>query len=180
VTSDLRDGLLICEDPQSNRGWTHSSPNCTCSSCFHLKGIGSAREKLPSLRQLSVIVNLTCGSRQGNDRPVVGTFANGRPRKGELYRPRNPPLLSLKNSTDGMVAYAGVFCGQMPLGFFEGMKIEWVLVRFNRDTIHHNVENVCPHPRDKCWCIGRSIDEESLWGLEREITRRLLGGLGGS
>jgi hypothetical protein len=175
IESDLRDGFLISEDPRVNLGWTHSSPNCMCSHCFVLKGIGSARDKLPSLRKLSVVVNFMCKSGQGNERPVVGIFANGRPRKGQLYRPKYPPLLALKNSKEGLLAFVREFFKRMPLVFFQGMKLELVIVKIG-GSITHNMRNVCPHPRDRCWCIGRSLDEGSLTGLKDEITKLLFCG----
>jgi len=176
IESDLRDGFYTSEYSRFGNGWAHRRLDCSCPYCSQFRVIDNAKDRLPALRQLNVVITFTCGGwgGQGNQRPVIGTFANGRPRMGQLYRPKNPSALVLKNSKAKMASFAGELYKQMPLRFFHGMMLERVLVVFNTDRIKHNKDNECSHPRDRCWCIGRSIAEQSLTGLKGEITRLMV------
>jgi len=56
--------------------------------------------------------------------------------------------------------------------------MERVCVEFWMEGVEHDSRNVCQFPGNRCWCRGRSIDDESLRrsGLAEDIEKKLIGG----
>lgn len=184
IQSDFRDGFSFARGVDHGaHGWgtSYLGTGCLCPSCFALWGLKTDVTDQLSARELRLRVYFTCRQGQGNERPVIGQLADGRLRKGRLYRPKDPtPLVWVDNDGGSIEELVEHLCDEMPLRIFSGGggKMESVDVRFCTERIEHDSRNECPHPRDRCWCIGRSIDEETLprIALVREIERRLTGG----
>jgi hypothetical protein len=140
--------------------------------------LAASNTSLTQLKFLELCISFICKKGQGNTRPVIGTLMkSGRPKFGALYRPTDPgPLRYVGGDSDGEV---GMWCRRRPLSVFR-VKVEGVQVRFcgERVEAEHHPGNRCENPGDRCWCIGRRIDEESLRGsgIVGEIGRKLIGG----
>jgi hypothetical protein len=176
IESDLRDGFSFCPSALS-QGWETGHGACLCPWCFALGSLANnLSDQFPALRELRLRIIFRCRRGQGNTRPVIGRLANGRARKGLLYRPRNPSALVCVDGSDRIEDFVKELCGQRPLRAFQGMKWEAVDLRFCTERIEHDPGNECPHPRD--WCIGRRMDEDSLQrsGIAQEIKKRLMSG----
>jgi hypothetical protein len=184
IDSDLRDGFRLSRAPGIAHGWEtgHGRGVCCCPFCFAnfasfaTGSVDDVMDKLPAVRELRLRIEFRCRWGQGNVRPVVGQFANGRVRKGHLYRPRNPVPLVCVDDRATVVEFVREFCGLWPLKIFEGRKMEVACVDFSTEGIKHDPRNECPHPSDRCWCRGRNIDKESLQmsGIVEEIEKRML------
>jgi hypothetical protein len=195
IHSDRRDGFRFAWNHP--RDWTGHGARCTCSSCLLMPGIigqGEIVDRIPAFTQLTLRIFFECGRGQGNTRLTIGHFANGRPKKGKLYRPKNPiPLVCVEDPerieqfvTTQLVedsprlpgARGARTRGLLHMFSVWRKKVESVDFHVFKSHISHNPNNQPPHPADKCWCVGRAIDAESLEqsGLIREIRKRLIDG----
>ncbi|KAG4441568.1 hypothetical protein IFR05_002953 [Cadophora sp. M221] len=179
ITTDHRDGFLFDEISRfSGLCSTFHSAGCPCNECTIFKN-GDSTGSFVSLRELNVQVSFAC--LEGNSRPVLGYFANGRPRYAKLYRPMQlKPLVHTGHPTS-IEFFAINFCRHMAVNCFKGRfgKEIALNVDFLTGRIVHDPTNVCGHPRDRgCWCFGRMIDEEDFrkTGLLDRIKAKLLNG----
>ncbi|PVH83773.1 hypothetical protein DL98DRAFT_512935 [Cadophora sp. DSE1049] len=163
IITDGRDGFLFAREGQF-RGWRNNGHDtlCTCVLCNIFRN-GDVTDILPGLRNLELLVSFVCIG--GNTRPVLGHFGNGNPRYGMLYRPKNPSPLVYTGDKNGIDGVVREFRRQQPMACFHGRMGKGISldIRFRMEKVQHDPENVFSHPADrKCWCMGRSIDEESL------------------
>lgn len=177
VVSDLRDGFAFSRNNPAG-WWTPRELDRLIQSCQCHWCLGVEAPALPILDELQLHVYFTCQTGQGNDRPIIGRLPDGRPKKGMLHRPKNhPPLIwTDQGNAKDIEHLVGLMSDQMPLNLFAGKKkVKAVRLRFHVDSIQHNELNQCPHVRDKCWCLGRSIRKDSvpLAALTRELERLL-------
>ncbi|KAK2756100.1 hypothetical protein FQN54_005507 [Arachnomyces sp. PD_36] len=182
VESDLRDGFLLSRvESHGIHRWGRPGGHCCCPWCFARGSIDPELiGKLTSLRELRLHVYFWCRSMQGNERPVIGHFADGRPRKGQLYRPENPVPLTWVDGRERVdEELAERLCNDTPLQLFSKVRdrLQSVDVQFHTGKIQHNDSNVPRDSRDKCWCLGRSINEQTfpVDGV-REALKRILTG----
>lgn len=57
-------------------------------------------ERMPGLKEVRVRLYFTCLSHQVNNRPVIGQYKDGRPKMGQLYRPKNPAPLACQDNAE--------------------------------------------------------------------------------
>ncbi|KAE9374061.1 hypothetical protein N431DRAFT_543529 [Stipitochalara longipes BDJ] len=178
IVSDLRNGFCVSRGGVVAHGWeTGHGPNCCCPFCFATGSLFNITDQLPAVRELRLRISFMCRRNQGNFRPVIGQYADGRPKKGQLYRPKNPDPLVCVDDRLAIEEFVEEYCGLWPLRIFAGRKMKAIFVHFCTEEIVHDPSNQCPHPSDKCWCRGRSIDRESLQvsGIAKDIQKRMLG-----
>lgn len=179
IEHDLRDGFKFSSGKDWHGWFCGHRPlpgpnNCACELCEVLSA--PKPDVLPGLRELELRITLRCKRGQGNNRPTLGLCANGRPKQGQLYRPKNPSPLICVDYEGKIEDLVKDFCEQRPISYFKGRKLQCVTVAFYMEKVEHDRSNTCPHVRDKCWCIGRSIDEESLaaMGIAKKIRSTLM------
>jgi len=154
IESDLHDGFSIA------RGVSHGAHSwgnefkggaCMCAWCYALSNIEEASiGQFPAMRELRLRMYFMCKRGQGNERPVVGQLADGRPRKGQLYRPKaSTPLVWVGHSAR-IKELVDLLCKEMPLHIFSGRQIGSIDVQFYTESIENGAKNQCPHPRDRC------------------------------
>ncbi|KAJ6024368.1 hypothetical protein N7540_005165 [Penicillium herquei] len=144
----------------------HTNPLCMARSRMGGKTLDSL---MPALRVIQPRVHFSC--RGGNDRPVIGEYKNGRPRKGQLYRPKVPSALIYQDEDPAVQEIAKVMAGKMPWLLLRGGPAKAVYPLAYLDAIEHDNGNKCR----LCWCRNRSINAEAFPGallaiaLEREL-----------
>lgn len=115
---------------------------------------------LPLLRELKLNLYFICKHAQG-------------PRLGQLYRVKDPAKLVSVDNKKKVEAFITTFCDVRPLNVLRLAKLEDVSVQFQTDEVDHWA---IPYPDDRCWCIGRSVDERSLRKIKlgERIEQKLL------
>ncbi|KAH6721951.1 hypothetical protein BKA61DRAFT_591533 [Leptodontidium sp. MPI-SDFR-AT-0119] len=177
ITTDHHDGFYFDERSRFSGLWAaFHSVGCSCSECAIFEN-GDSTGSFVSLRELDVQVSFTC--LEGNSRPVIGYFANSRPRYGKLHRPKQLKPLVYTGHPTSIEFFVTNFCLQMPVRCLKGRYGKEIAlnVEFLTGRIEHDPKNICEHPGDRgCWCFGRSIDEEDFrnTGLLDRIKARLI------
>ncbi|KAJ5280744.1 hypothetical protein N7478_006116 [Penicillium angulare] len=161
IEHDLQDGFNIkLSKDGSGRGredWWW----CTFDKAFPIDG-ESLDKRMPGLKEVRVRLFFTCRRRQGNDRPVIGQYKNGRPKVGQLYRPKNPAPLICQDNDETVKELGRRVCEEPPLRMFKGGKRKSVELIFQLDRIEHDENNQPPSPHDVCWCKKRRIDDSAF------------------
>jgi hypothetical protein len=192
VYSDFRDGFSFHRS--GNHGWEqwvrfreYEPPiECMCSFCFASGHsiLKQAAEHLTALRELRLRISIGCTDGEANERALIGggyfaTIYPGRQRFGRLYRPRDAETLVCKDNSDQIADFSEWVCTQTaPLRFFSKVKLEAVDVQLSVENIEHDPSVECHRREDRCWCLSRKVDKESIesCGIAEEIKRRLMGG----
>ncbi|KAH8811637.1 hypothetical protein F5884DRAFT_854977 [Xylogone sp. PMI_703] len=184
VASDLRDGFSFARGvPQ---GVLDHSVTCNRRGvCVWCDNFGSQTastlvlaDRLPALRELRVWIYFECQNGQGNTRPIIGQHSNRQPKRGQLYRPKDPVPMTCTDDEQMVKWFAKVLCAKKRLQIFTtAAKLDFVQVNLH-ENIKHLPSNRPPHARDKCWCIGRKIDKPALekLNLASEIEKILKNG----
>jgi hypothetical protein len=190
--SNQRDGFSFYRS--LNHGWDQlvsyewglGRPfGCPCPFCF---GAGHsilehAAEHFTALRELRLRISIGCTDGAANHRAYSGGYfareTPGRQWFGRWYWPRDAETLVCKDNSDQVAEFAEWVCMQTtPLRVFSKVKLEAVDVELSVEDIEHDPSIGFRHRVDKCWCLSRKVDKESIesCGIAEEIKRRLMGG----
>jgi hypothetical protein len=87
IKTDLQDSFAFaCGEPHA---WETDHRGCRFKQCSDYQFVNDLPRKisdqLPAVRELQLKINSMCKREQGNMRPVIGKFADGRSRLGQLH-----------------------------------------------------------------------------------------------
>ncbi|KAL5323978.1 hypothetical protein ACEPPN_008520 [Leptodophora sp. 'Broadleaf-Isolate-01'] len=155
IESDYRDGFSFARDRNAH-GWDGLHSRYASRRAL----VDEAKNLLPVLRELKLHIFFVCKQAQG-------------PRLGQVYRQKDPAKLFCVDNPRKVEAFINRFCDVRPLNILRMAKLDAVSVQFETDAMEHYT---VPSVDDRCWCIGRTVDESSLLKIKlgERIEERLM------